>query len=105
MEGKVAGQLEPSPPHMHSGDCEKHPDSVIVLGAFGYHGTVELMVLPKHLTINKERYLKLLTDHLDDCFIVCQCEIFEQDGALPHTAGLVSEWLEWVDYIRDWARQ
>ena len=82
----------------------KHPDSVMVWGAFGYHGAGKLIVLPKNLTVNKDRYLELLADHLEDCFTVCQSEIFQQDGAPAHTAKLIREWFEWVgvDYIRDW---
>ena len=82
----------------------KHPDSVMVWGAFGYHGAGKLVVLPKNLTVNKDRYLELLADHLEDCFTVCQSEIFQQDSAPAHTAKLIHEWFEWVgvDYIRDW---
>lgn len=82
----------------------KHPDSVMVWGAFGYHGTGKLVVLPKNVTVNKERYLELLNDHLEDCFIDCKSEVFQQDGAPAHTAKLIKEWFEWVDvdYIKDW---
>lgn len=82
----------------------KHPCSVMVWGAFGYHGTGTLVVLPKNLTVNKERYLELLADHLEDCFTKCNSEIFMQDGAPAHTAKLIRNWFEWVDieYIKDW---
>ncbi|KAG0718709.1 Transposable element Tcb2 transposase [Chionoecetes opilio] len=68
------------------------------------HGTGELVVLPKNLTVNKERYHELLAEHMEDCFTACQSEIFQQDGAPAHTARLVSSWFEWVgvDYNRDW---
>ncbi|KAG0716278.1 Transposable element Tcb1 transposase [Chionoecetes opilio] len=103
--GKVRLRAGSDPDHpKYTEGTVKHPDSVMVWGAFGYHGTGELVVLPKNLTVNKERYLELLADHLEDCFIACQSEIFQQDGAPAHTAKLVSSWFEWVgvDYIRDW---
>ncbi|KAG0721643.1 Transposable element Tcb1 transposase [Chionoecetes opilio] len=103
--GKVRLRAGSDPYHpKYTEGTVKHPDSVMVWGAFGYHGTGELVVLPKNFTVNKERYLELLADHLEDCFIACQSEIFQQDGAPAQTAKLFSSWFEWVgvDYIRDW---
>lgn len=82
----------------------KYPDSVMIWGAFGYHGKGKLVVLPKNITVNKERYLELLCDHLEDCFDACKSEVFMQDGAPAHTAKLIKEWFEFVgvDYIKDW---
>ena len=61
-------------------------------------------MLPRNVTVNKERYLELRADHLNDCFMTCKSGIFQQDGASAFTAKLVCHWLEWVgvDYIRDW---
>ena len=69
-----------------------------------YHEVGKLVVLPKNVTVSKNRYLELLADHLMDCFTLCKSEVFQQDGAPAHTAKLVRDWLEWVSvyYIRDW---
>ena len=71
----------------------KYPDSVMIWGAFGYHGKGKLVVLPKNITVIKERY-----------FDACKSEVFMQDGAPAHTAKLIKEWFEFVgvDYIKDW---
>ncbi|KAG0718219.1 Transposable element Tcb1 transposase [Chionoecetes opilio] len=81
---KLCDSSDPYHPKYTEGTV-KHPDGVMVWGAFGYHGTGELVVLSKNLTVNKERYLELLADHLEDCFIACQGEIFQQDGAPAHS--------------------
>ena len=82
----------------------KHPDSLMVWGCFGYHGVGKLVVLPKNVTVNKDRYLELLSEHLYECFQRCQSEIFMQDGAPCHTAKLIKEWFDFVQvkFIKDW---
>ncbi|MPC88779.1 Transposable element Tcb1 transposase [Portunus trituberculatus] len=82
----------------------KHTDSVVVWGAFGYHGVGKLVILPKNVTINTEKYLELLADHLEDCFEICQSEVYQQDGLSAHTGRLVTGWLDFVgiEYIKDW---
>ena len=68
----------------------------------------KLIVLPKNETVNKETYLELLNDHLDECFNMCRITYstgtFMQDGASCHTAKIIKEWFEFVniDYIQDW---
>lgn len=49
----------------------KHPDSVVVWGAFRYHGTGKLVVLLWNITMNKDRYMERLTKHLQECFDCC----------------------------------
>ena len=51
---------------------QKYPDSVMVWGAFGYHGQGNLVVLPRNENLNKNTYLELLCDHLPECFEACQ---------------------------------
>ena len=82
----------------------RHPDSVMVWGAFGYYGIGKLVVLPKNVTVNQERHLELLPDHLEDCFNSCQSKIFQHNGALAHRSKLVLDWLDFVgvDYVKDW---
>ena len=63
----------------------KHPDSVMIWGAFGYHSKGKLVVLPKNTTANKERYLEMLCDHLEDCIDACKRVVFMQDGGPLHT--------------------
>ena len=38
----------------------KHPDSLMLWGAFCYHGTGSLLVLPKNIRMNQHNYLELL---------------------------------------------
>ena len=58
--------------------------------------------------INQNSYLELLSEHLDDCFTLCQIPLttgtFMQDVTSCHTANLIKQWFEWVgiDYIKDW---
>lgn len=82
----------------------KHPESVIVWGAFRYHGTKKLAVLPRNVTVNEDCFLKLLTESSENCFGHCQSNVFRQDGAPAHISELIKGWLEWVgiDYIKDW---
>ena len=86
----------------------KFPDKVMVWGAFSYYGVGELIVLPKNETMNKERYLELIADHLYICFEKCKINpdngIFMQDGASCHTANIIKDYLAFVgiDYIKDY---
>ena len=80
----------------------------MIWGAFSYHGVSDLIFLPKNETMNKEKYLELLSDNLYDSFIKCRVNvnngIFQQDGASCHTANIVKSWFEFVniEYIQDW---
>ena len=86
----------------------KHPDKIMVWGCLSYHGMGKLIMLPKNETVNKETYLELLNDHLDECFNMCRISYstgtFMQDGASCHIAKIIKEWFEFVniDYIQDW---
>lgn len=64
----------------------------------------KLVVLPEYVIVNKDRYLKLLADHLQDYFTECHSKSYRQYGAPVHSAKLVHDWLAWVgvNYIRDW---
>ncbi|XP_068208689.1 ceramide transfer protein-like [Palaemon carinicauda] len=79
----------------------------MVWGTFAYDGAPRLVVLPKGVTVNADRYLKILKDNLADCFATTGTEIFQQDGAPCHTAKKVKKWLEnsEVDFITDWLGQ
>lgn len=68
----------------------KHPDSLILWGAFTFYGTGKLAVLPRNVTVNKERYLEMFADNLADCFDECRAEVFMQHGAPCHTAKIIS---------------
>ena len=86
----------------------KFPDKIMIWSCFSYHGVGKLIVLPINETVNKESYLELLNDHLNDCFKMCRVPYstgtFMQDGASCHTAKIIKEWFEFVsiDYIKDW---
>ena len=86
----------------------KFPDKLMIWGCFSYYGVGKLIVLPKNESVNKESYLELLNDHLDDCFLMCRVPYstgtFMQDGASCHTAKVIKEWFDFVniDYIKNW---
>ena len=61
----------------------KHPDSVMVWGAFSGKGRAELQVLPKNLTVNQHVYLELLSDNLPQAFEDTDAAIFQQEVPLP----------------------
>lgn len=72
----------------------KHPQTVMVWGSFSYHGVGKLVFLEKGTTMNGNRYLELLCDHLADCFDKCEADLFQQDGASCHTSRCVRQWLD-----------
>ena len=72
----------------------KHPASVMVWGCFsGTLGRGGLYFLPKNVTMNGERYIGVLENHLLDMMTIHGCTIFMQDGAPCHTAKKVMKWL------------
>lgn len=75
----------------------KHLESVMVQESFSHNGTGKSVMLPRNITVNKDTYLKILADHLEDSFTSCLSEIFMQDGSPAHTTKLICEWIEWVD--------
>ena len=85
----------------------KHPPYLMVWGSFGFGGLGSLVVLPKGLTMNSARYIKLLKDHLADSFASSGTEVFQQDGAPCHTSRASITWLanSGVDFIPDWPGQ
>lgn len=82
----------------------KHPPSLMVWGAFSYHGVGPLVFFEKGVRVNTEKYLDLLIDNLEYCFDICHATVFMQDGAPCHTSHAVKEWLDncAIDYIQDW---
>ena len=80
----------------------------MVWGCFNYRAVGEILVLPQNITMNKERYLELINDHLYDCFRKCKIPmakgIFMQDGATCHTAKIIREYFDFVkiNYIEKW---
>ena len=82
----------------------KHPDSLMVWGSFSGRGLGTLVVLPRNIRVNQDVYYELLNDHLQDAFEKSAAKIFQQDGAPPHTAKSVIQWLDdcEIEFIRDW---
>ena len=85
----------------------KHPPSLMVWGCFGYGGTGSLVVLPKGISVNADRYLTILKNHLAVSFAKTGTWIYQQDGAPCHTAKKVKKWLsnQEISYIEDWPGQ
>lgn len=71
----------------------KHPDSLMVWGAFTGHGKAQLHVFHNKEKVNQYNYLELLCDVLPQAFEDTGATVFQQDGAKPHTAKSVTQWL------------
>ena len=86
----------------------KFPAKLMVWGCFNYRGVGKIIVLPRNQTMNKERYLLNLEEHLYDCFRMCKVRldrgIFMQDGASCHTAKIIKEYFSFVNinHIEKW---
>ena len=95
-----------SDPHLpqYTDKTVKFPQSVMVWGCFTYYGVGNLVFLPRNVSINKERYLELLWDNLEECYEKTRATVFQQDGAPCHTAKDVIQWFDdcALDLIRDW---
>lgn len=83
---------------------QKHPQSVMVWGAFSYYGVSKLYFLEKGQTMNSNAYLNLLINNLPECFVDCNAEVFMQDGASCHTSKVIKDWMKdySVNVIEDW---
>lgn len=72
----------------------KHPDGVMVWGCFsGNNGSGGLFFLPKNVTMNADRYIEVLQDHLSVNFQIHRCQVFMHDSAPCHKAKKVTKWL------------
>ena len=82
----------------------KHPDSSMVWGAFTGLGKAQLHVFHNKEKVNQYNYLELLCDILPQAFDDTNATVFQQDGAKPHTARSVTQWLRdcEVEFIDDW---
>ena len=73
----------------------KHPDSVMVWGAFsGNMGRVGLYFLPKNVTMKSANYIEVLRDHMLTFWAIHNCNFFMHDGAPAHKSKAVNEFLE-----------
>ena len=81
-----------------------HPDSLMVWGAFTGHGKAQVHVFHNKEKVNQYNYLELLCDKLPKAFEDTEATVFQQDGAKPHTAKSVTQWLRdcEVQFIEDW---
>ena len=73
----------------------KHPASVMVWGCFSANlGRGGIYFLPKNVTMNSERYEKVLEDHLLPSMLMHRSEFFLQDGAPCHASKKIKTFLE-----------
>ena len=73
----------------------KHPDSVMVWGAFsGNMGRAGLYFLPKNVTMKSANYMEVLRDHMLNFWPIHDCNLFMHDGAAPHRSKAVKDFLE-----------
>ena len=70
----------------------------LICGAIGYSDPGELVILPLDVSMNKERYIELLRNHLNKSFRMCRDHrrraILQQDGATCHTIKVVGKYLD-----------
>lgn len=72
----------------------KHPDSVMVWGAFsGNKGRGGLYFLPKNVTMKGSNYIDVLRDHMLDIWDIHECDHFMHDGAPAHKSKQVKKFL------------
>ena len=72
----------------------KHPDSVMVWGAFsGNYGRGGLYFLPKNVTMKGSNYLEVLDQHLLPFWHIHECNHFMHDGAPAHRTKVIKKWL------------
>ena len=73
----------------------KHPESVMVWGCFtGDVGRGGLFFLPKNTTMNSERYIDVLENHMKPFMKIHKATHFLQDGAPCHTSKKVKQYLK-----------
>ena len=82
----------------------KHPDSVMVWGAFsGGKGRVGLYFLPKNVTMKGSNYIDVLKEHLLSFWSIHECNYFMHDGAPAHRSKVVKKFLADTEIeILDW---
>lgn len=73
----------------------KHPDSVMVWGAFsGNKGRGGLYFLPQNVTMKANNYKTVVEEHLLNFWKIHQCDYFTHDGAPAHSAKIVTKFLK-----------
>jgi transposase len=72
----------------------KHPPGVMVWGCFSFKGRGGLYFLPKSVTMNSDRYINMLNEHLLKFMRIFGTSVFQQDGAPCHTSKKSMEWLK-----------
>ena len=76
----------------------------MVWGTFGYSGFGNIVILPKSIKLNTERYIQLLENNLAECFAKTGTEILQQEGARCYTSRAAKNWFSdnEIDIIEDW---
>jgi hypothetical protein len=78
----------------------------MIWASFGGLGPGELWFLPPNTTINADKYISILEEHLEPSMERLQCIVFQHDGAPCHQARKVREWLHSHDVtVLDWPGQ
>lgn len=72
----------------------KHPDSVMVWGAFsGNKSRGGLYFLPKNVTMKGNNYIDVLRDHMLKFWDIHECDHFMHDGAPAHKSKEMKKFL------------
>lgn len=81
----------------------RHPDTLMVWGAFSDYSVGNSVFCWKSVTLNAERYLDLY-DNLEECYDKCKAEALMQHGTPCHRSKPVNEWLEnrALNLFQDW---
>ena len=73
---------------------KKFDQSIMIWGCMsGNAGRGSLVVIPKGQTVTAKSYLDILKEKLKDVMDIHGADYFMQDGAPPHTAKIVKNWL------------
>jgi transposase len=70
-----------------------HPVKVMVWGCFSSRGVCALEILRPGETVNSQRYVQILSEHLQISMAWSEATIFMHDNAPPHASKVTRQWL------------
>jgi transposase len=71
-----------------------HPLKVMVWGCFAACGVASIEILRPRETVNSNRYIEILRDHLPVSMAWSETTVFMQDNAPSHTSRATRQWLQ-----------
>jgi hypothetical protein len=72
----------------------KHPQKIMVWGCFSANGRGSLYFMKPNEMVNAKKYIEVLAEKLPAVMSIHSAKLFQQDGALCHTAKTVQKWFK-----------